>query len=68
LIGSQASSGDLDALHLHAFLALSVRPEMQTLLLHFCLIKFAGPVSLNLLLVMVQLVGDMLRQRSIVPN
>src|SRR6266516_3558947 len=56
LIGAQDSAGNLEALHLHALLALSVSPEVQTQLLHLCLIQFTGPILADLLLIIGQLV------------
>src|SRR2546426_590647 len=42
LIRGQKSTRDLDPLHLHSLLTLGIRAEVQTQLLHLCLIEFAG--------------------------
>ncbi len=56
LIRGQESSGNLDPLHLHAFLALSISAKVQPQFLHLRLINFTCSVLPDLLLIIGQLV------------
>src|SRR2546425_6799273 len=55
LICGQDPARDLDALHLHSLLALSIGAKMQTQLLHLRLVDFTRAIFRDLLLVINQL-------------
>ncbi len=62
LIGAEHTPGNLDPLHLHALLPLSIGAKVQPQLLHLRFINFARAVFPDLLLVVGQLFADMRRQ------
>src|SRR2546427_4511337 len=62
LLCGQAPARNLDALHLHSLLALSIGAKMQTQLLHLRLVNFTRAIFRYLLLVISQLFADVCRQ------